>query len=38
MSYEDISQASGLSAKNVSVRLSRIRTRLRRCLEERGLV
>lgn len=36
-SYEEIAGAVGLSVKNVSVRLTRLRGRLRKYLEERGV-
>ena len=36
-SYEEISRRTGLSEKNVSVRLVRIRKQLREYLEERGV-
>lgn len=37
-SYEEIAGAVGLSVKSVSVRLTRLRGRLRKYLEERGVV
>lgn len=37
-SYGEIAKRTGLSAKNVSVRLTRIRKQLRRYFEERGVV
>lgn len=37
-SYGDIAQAAGLSEKNVSVRLSRVRQGLRTYLKERGVL
>lgn len=37
-SYEDIAKLTGLSAKNVSVRLTRIRAKLRDYLTERGYI
>jgi RNA polymerase sigma-70 factor (ECF subfamily) len=36
-SYEEIAEITGLSRNNVSVRLVRLKDRLRRALEERGL-
>ena len=36
-SYAEISEITGLSRSNVSVRLVRLKQRLRRALEERGL-
>ena len=36
-SYDDISEITGLTRSNVSVRLVRLKQRLRRMLEERGL-
>ena len=37
-SYEEIAKLTGISEKNVSVRLTRIRKQLRNYLEERGIV
>ena len=36
--YSDIAAGVGLSEKNVSVRLTRIRRKMRRYLQERGVV
>ena len=36
-SYEEIAEITGLSRSNVSVRLVRLKDRLRRMLESRGL-
>ena len=37
-SYADIAKATGISEKNISVRLTRIRSRLRECLKDQGYI
>ena len=37
-SYKDIAELMGLSEKNISVRLTRIREKMRRYLTERGVL